>query len=358
MKLLLSLACLFCLALPVFGSENIRVAIADNQKTVTLSSASTLIVEGATAKAQEKKKTFSAASFSNKPIRVRSSDGLVRINGKAYRGRLEIRKKQNGLLLAVNELDLEDYLKGVIASEIPHTWEFEALKAQAVASRSYALYQKRTVENRPYHIVATVNDQVYNGNSAERKKAVQAVQATEGLIITYRGQVIPAFYHSSCGGHTENAAELWGIDVPYLKGVDCECQEISKYGLWEKRMSLSKVVSALKRLGYQVKDITDLGIESMTPAGRVKMVAIRAVDEVALVPAETLRSTLGNTVIPSVFFELEREGDEAVFSGRGSGHGVGLCQWGTKEMAERGFDFRAILQHYYPGTKLARISER
>lgn len=355
MKHLFFTVLVFCFAAPVLGSENIRVAIADNQKSVTLASDAGLLGDGAAAAGQEKKKTFSPASLKSKPVRVKSKDGLIRINGKSYRGWLELRKKKNGLILVINDLDIEDYLKGVIASEIPHTWEFEALKAQAVASRSYALYQKRTVENRPYHIVATVNDQVYNGNGAERKRAVEAVKATAGMIIVYRGQVIPAFYHSSCGGRTENAAELWGIDVPYLKGVDCECQEISQYGLWERRMNLSKVVSALKRLGYAVNDVTDIGIENITPAGRVKMVAIRGAGRITLVPAETLRRTLGNTTIPSVFFELERDGNEAIFSGRGSGHGVGLCQWGTKEMAERGFDFRAILLHYYPGTKLARI---
>lgn len=351
---------LACAALCIFpaeasASENIRVAIADNQKTVTLMSASGLETEGVSPGGRENKMTFHAASMSGRSVRIRSAGDFVLVNNKSYRGWVELRRKNNGRLLVINDLDIEDYLKGVIAAEIPPDWEFEALKAQAVASRTYALYQKRSAGNRPYHILSTVSSQVYNGGNGERRNAIRAVRDTKGLVIVYQGEIIPAFYHSSCGGHTENAAEFWGIDEPYLKGVDCECQKISKYGLWEKRMEKSKIASALRRRGYGVSDITDMSIESMTPAGRVKKVAIRSGGRTTLVPGETLRAALGNTVVPSAFFELELEGSEAVFSGRGSGHGVGLCQWGAQEMAQRGFDFRTILSHYYPGTGLARM---
>ena len=122
------------------------------------------------------------------------------MNGKSYRGRIEVAKKKNGLLLVVNELDIEDYLRGVVAAEIPPDWEPEALRAQAVASRTYALYQKRTSGARPYHILATVDSQVYNGRSAEHRAAAAAVADTEGIVITYQGEIIPAFYHASCGG--------------------------------------------------------------------------------------------------------------------------------------------------------------
>ena len=131
--------------------------------------------------------------------------------------------------------------KGVVASEIPHDWKFEALKAQAVAARTYALYQKRTSGRRAYHILCHRQQSgLYRPYSGERPRAAQAVQDTRGLVIVYQGEVIPAFYHSSCGGHTENAYELWGIDEPYLRGVDCQCQEISRYGLWEKRVGKSR----------------------------------------------------------------------------------------------------------------------
>jgi stage II sporulation protein D len=339
------------------GSEIIRVAISDNQKTVSLRSSSELMVAGRAAGRGEKKMVYSAAAVGIHPVRLRSADGVVRVNGKGYRGWIEIRKKKNGLLLVVNELDVEDYLKGVVAAEVPPDWRYEALKAQAIASRTYALYQKRSAGNRPYHILATVDSQVYSGNRGEHPQTVRAVRETRGVVITYRGEIIPAFYHSSCGGHTENAAELWGIDEPYLKGVDCDCQEISKFGLWEKRVPLSQVVSTLRKQGYRLSDVTALALGSITPAGRVKDVVIRQKGGTLTIPAEELRTALGNTQIPSVFFELELADGEAVFSGRGRGHGVGLCQWGAQEMALRGASFKAILSHYYPGTSLSRIDE-
>jgi stage II sporulation protein D len=115
------------------------------------------------------------------------------------------------------------------------------------------------------------------------------------------------------------------------------------------------MIRALRKQGYRLHDILDMGMGDITPAGRVKDVAIVHGGGKLTVPAEDLRAALGNTQIPSVFFELELSDGDAVFSGRGRGHGVGLCQWGAEEMALRGYDYKAILVHYYPGTKLTTI---
>ncbi len=340
------------------SAETIRVAIADDQRSVTLHSSSGLVLTGSPSNHHEKKLVFGTGSVGGKPVRVRSVDDATRVNGKRYRGWVEIRKKRNGLLLVINELNLETYLAGVVASEIPHDWEYEALKAQAVAARTYALYEKRIAGHRPYHILATVSSQVYNGADGERSSAARAVHDTKGIVIVYQGEIIPAFYHSNCGGQTEDAAELWGIDLPYLKSVDCDCQEIVQDELWEKRISASTVSRALKRFGYPVGDISDVNIAKLTPGGRVQSVAVRSANRTILVPGDAFRTALGHTVIPSVFFEMERVGDEIVFSGRGRGHGVGLCQWGARAMARKGYDYQEILSHYYPGTNLVRLEER
>jgi stage II sporulation protein D len=349
---------LFCIAVvvlttpPAYASENIRVAIADDLREVTIKSSSVLLVTG-TPTGHERTVRFTPASVGGIPVRIRSSGRSLQVDGKPYRGLVELRKKRNGLLLVINDLDLEEYLGGVIASEVPHDWEFEALKAQAVASRTYALYEKRTAGNRPYHILATVLSQVYNGVQGEQASAVRAVKETRGLVLTYQGKIISAFYHANCGGHTEDASLLWAIDAPYLGGVDCACQDIVKDGLWEKRVSANHISDVLMRQGFRVYEISDMRIAGITPAGRVRNVIIRSSRGTTTVPAETLRTALGNTEIPSLFFELEYSAGEAVFSGRGRGHGVGLCQWGAKEMAERGHDFKSILAHYYPGTVLS-----
>ncbi len=351
-KILVFSASIILFAWSALAAENIRVAVANNQKTVTLKSEAGLSVNGSGFRG--KKIVVGSSYIGTRPVRVKSAGEFIQMNGKSYRGWIELRRKKNGLLLVVNDLDIEDYLQGVIAAEIPYDWEFEALKAQAVASRTYAIYQKRTSGKRPYHILATVDGQVYSGRNGERARAVQAVRETEGIIITYGGAAIPAFYHSSCGGHTENAMELWGIDRPYLRGVDCDCQEISKYGSWEKRLSIKKFTDALRRQGYRLKGISAVEIDGITAAGRVKNVAIHHPGGIAKVPAERLRAAIGYSAVPSVFFEIAKDGDEVIISGRGLGHGVGLCQWGAKEMAMRGFDYKAILSHYYPGTKLMK----
>lgn len=346
---------LIVFSLPAYSSENIRVSIADNRKSITLDSGKGLETMGASSETLKKQVMISVPKMKTAAIRLRAKDNIIRVGGKQYRGIIEIRKKTNGTLLVVNELDIEDYLKGVVSAEVPNGWSLEALKAQAVASRTYALYQKRENAGRAYHILSSVNSQLYHGHEGERKNASKAVQATRGMVLLYGEHVIPAFYHSSCGGHTEDASELWGIDVPYLKGVDCDCQEISPFGLWEKRIPLAKVKSALARIGYPTNEIAEIKIGALTHAGRVKTVAISAQTKSTAVPGEPLRAALGNTVIPSIFYEVEMSGNEVVFSGRGNGHGVGLCQWGAQEMALRGMDFRSILSHYYPGTNLNKM---
>jgi stage II sporulation protein D len=354
-SLLLCIAVVALSALPVSASENIRVAIADDQKAVSIESSSDLLIAGTPSGGHQKLLRFTPSSIGVNPVRVRSTDGFTQVNGKRYRGWVELRKKKNGLLLVVNDIELEEYLRGVIAVEVPPDWEPEALKAQAVASRTYALYEKRNAGKRPYHLLATIMSQVYNGVNGEHVNAVRAVKDTSGLILTYRGKLIPAFYHANCGGHTENASLMWGIDAPYLKGVDCECQDILKDELWEKQVSVSRVSDVLRRQEFRVDDILDMRIAGITPASRVKNVIILSARGKMIVPAETLRSALGNTEIPSLFFELELSEGEAVFSGRGRGHGVGLCQWGAKEMAEKDHDFKSILSHYYPGVVLEQM---
>ena len=192
------------------------------------------------------------------------------------------------------------------------------------------------------------------------KQRAKAERKTAGQVMTHGGELIAAFYHSSCGGRTEDASKLWDVREPYLRGVDCDCQEISKYGQWERRFSVDRIARALHKRGYPMMRITAATQGAITPAGRVRDVSIRHAGGATVVPAEKLRAAVGNAELPSVFFELEqsREGNELIFSGRGMGHGVGLCQWGAEEMAQRKYDYRAILGHYYPGVRIASPEER
>ncbi len=356
----IGLALMLCLAAPAASPgrtarENIKVLISDKGQSVTVEAPRGF--SDAKGTGRSAKRVIRASSVpKGRVIRLESQNGVIRVNGRSYRGAIEIRRRAGGNLMVVNDLDIEDYLRGVIPAEIPYAWEEEALKAQAVASRSYALYQKREAGLRQYHVRATVDSQVYLGIAAERDRSTRAIEETEGLVVTYAGEIIPAFYHSSCGGHTEDAGLLWGLDAPYLKGVDCDCQEISRYGLWEKRFRAASVAAALRRQGFRISSIGSVEIGEMTPAGRVKSVVFGYGNGRLSVPAETLRAALGYSQVPSIFFEPELSGREIILSGRGLGHGVGLCQWGAKIMAQKGFDFKAILEYYYPSTTLVLLN--
>jgi stage II sporulation protein D len=348
----------FSVAVGRTAAENIRVLIVESRQPVTVEAPRGFRSANKPGSGVPASRIIRVSSLpKGRAMRLESMGGVLRVNGRSYRGAVEVRRAAGGKLIVVNDLDIEEYLKGVIPAEVPFDWEEEALKAQAVASRSYALYQKREAGRLPYDIRATVDSQVYLGMRAERERSTRAVEATAGIVVLYAGEIIPAFYHSSCGGHTEDASVLWGLDEPYLKGVDCDCQEISRYGIWEKRFTAASVARALRRQGYPIRDIGSVAIGEMTAAGRVKNVVFGQADRRTSVPAETLRAALGYSQVPSIFFEPELIGGEIVLSGRGLGHGVGLCQWGARFLAQKGFDFTSILAYYYPGTTLGRIEK-
>lgn len=350
--------CLLCaLPLPAVATESIRVAIVENGNSVVLKSAAGLLREGIPTDRMEKRIVFRAGSPGLYIARLRSADGFVQVNGVRYRGVVEIRSKKNGSVLVVNDLDLEEYLLGVVAEEMPHDWEPEALRAQAVVARTFALYKKRAAGRRPYHVRATVNGQVYTGVRGERPSATSAVRETRGLVLAFAGGVIPAFFHSSCGGHTEDAAELWNINAPYLKGVACDCQNISKYAAWEKRIGIGTLTAALRKRGYSLNTAESMRIGTLTRTGRVREIEVIHNNGSIMITAEKIRQAVGYAEIPSLFFDLDLSGNEVVFSGRGLGHGVGLCQWGARKLAIEGWDYRAILDHYYPGTMAIRIDD-
>ncbi|HEY4485994.1 MAG TPA: SpoIID/LytB domain-containing protein [Nitrospiria bacterium] len=284
-------------------------------------------------------------------LAVSSSDGLLQINDLLVRGTAQIFLKGDTLLV-VNTLDLEDYLKGVVPVEIAPDWGDAALKAQAVIARTYALYQKQQNGSREYDLLATTADQVYHGRSAERPATDQAVAETRGRILTFGGAPILAAYHSTSAGPTENAASVWGMDLPYLQGVSCPFDAGSPHYRWVKSLPMKVVEERFSAAGYAIGTIAGLSPYQWTPAGRVDRVRILHSGGELLIRAADLRRILGYTEIRSTRFVVEKNGRDLRISGMGSGHGVGLCQWGAKEMAEMGYAFEKILSYYYPGTRL------
>ncbi|MFZ3208252.1 MAG: SpoIID/LytB domain-containing protein [Geobacteraceae bacterium] len=284
-----------------------------------------------------------------------AAPAAVLVNGKGYRGSVEITSSGQGLLI-VNELPLEDYLVGLINCEISSQWPMEAIKAQAVIARSYALFQKEARSNAPYHLESSVTDQVYEGCDIEDSCAARGVMETDGEVLTYKGRVIQAFYHSNCGGHTEASKNVWGMPLPYLQGVDCKYCLAAPSSRWEQSIPLRKLESLLKASGYQVTGLKEIREGERNRSGRLNGLELTAADGKMTVPAVAFRKAIGYTVIKSTNFEVRTVGDDAFLSGAGYGHGVGLCQWGAKKRAGDGFNYREILSYYYPGVRVEKLS--
>ena len=295
-------------------------------------------------------------------IRSRGGD-LVMTNGNgageqkplAVGGSLKILARGNGLSL-VNDVDLEEYIKGVVPAEMSPGWHPEALKAQAVVARTYALYQRMLNRSREYDLVATVQDQVYQGRQGVDQRVQEAVESTRGIAVAYQNAPIYAAFSSTAAGPTEDAVNVWSKDLPYLKGVDCPFDVNAPRYQWRAVLKVQDLENTFRRQGVDVGAIASLTPFAYSRAGRVTKLRILHSRGELILRGEDFRRLVGYSVIPSTQFDVESMGWEIAFSGRGSGHAVGLCQWGAKEMAEHGYPYATILAYYFPGTELRRTS--
>jgi stage II sporulation protein D len=271
------------------------------------------------------------------------------LNSRPYRGSLSI-IVDSGLLTVINTLGLEAYLFGLINHEISSKWPLEAVKAQAIAARTYAYFKLGVNKDRPYHLESTVIDQVYGGSSAEDDRARRAVTETRGEMLYYGSDLARTFYHSSCGGKTEPAENVWGSEFPYLKSVDDEfCTDAPHY-FWSYETTFDSLLAALEKNGYVARESQEISILERSESGRVLNVSLAG----EILSGNKFRQLIGYGLIKSTMFDLEINNGSVIFSGSGSGHGVGMCQWGAKGMAEEDHSYSQILDHYYPGTTLKK----
>jgi stage II sporulation protein D len=244
----------------------------------------------------------------------------------------------------VATLDLETYLRGVLPAEMPVSWPIEALKAQAVAARTFALFRQGQSRAKDFDVDSDVMDQMFLEGAETTKRAEQAIDETRGLVLhTPQGKLIAAYFHSDCGGHTEDARNVWGggestgtAGCPFTARAN-----------WKLRLTLKQLAAKLR---LPVKAI-ELG--ERTESGRVARVALALADGSGrTITANDFRHALGYGELKSTAFSISREGETYTFAGRGFGHGVGLCQWGARQMALQGSSFKEILAHYYPSARL------
>lgn len=278
----------------------------------------------------------------------------IYIDGRQFRGEIDIIKSENGKLFVVNHIDLEEYLYGVLYHEVSHRWPIEVLKAQAVAARTYALYQKLVSKNKYFELTSDIYSQVYGGRTSERWRTNKAVNLTVGRVLTYDGKVFPSYYHATCGGYTSDASTIWNIDVPALHGKACDFCRISPHYNWKKELKIGYIQDRLSEAGYKIQVIS-FEVLTRDESGRVLDIMLKGGNGNLTLSGNKFRLLIGPNIIRSTNFEVSTRGKFITFQGKGWGHGVGMCQWGAYHMARKGWNADQILGYYYPGAEILRL---
>ncbi|TVM16931.1 hypothetical protein DPQ33_11045 [Oceanidesulfovibrio indonesiensis] len=275
------------------------------------------------------------------------SDGVFEYGGRVYPGAVRLMVDNDSALL-VNLVPLETYLRGVVPAEMPASWNGNALKAQAVAARTYAARRMRHPRHAEYDLVDDERDQVYTGFSACTPESDLAVSETAGRILTHGGEPILAMYHAHSGGRLEAAS----LDShPYLQGgQDVESTSMWS-GAWEMRLPVRRLARHIGR------DVLGITAPERTPGGRIESFHVRTDTGMQALPCRDVSALLAPERLPSRLCDVRLEGDEVVLSGTGYGHGMGMSQWGARAMAEKGRSYVAILNRYFPGAELLQAGQ-
>ncbi len=371
----LSLWIWLLLAFPSYASVLLRVGVAVNTPRVTVGSSTDARILNSqgqpladiqamtplTGTASSLGVQLGSVSDSRLYLQPATPDGLVFIDKHWYRGLVELVPGKRGVI-AVNQVGLDDYVSSVVGSEMGHRFPAEALKAQAVAARTYVLFHRNQRLNQPFDVGNDTTWQVYKGVSAESNLTQMAARDTSDQVLTYQSQIINAVFHSSSGGHTEDVANVWLEPLPYLKGVPDYDSNAPVFS-WTSRLNATQVQQAIGGVGT----ITSIDVVERTPYGRAKTVLVSGTEGSKTLTANEIRQRLQ---LKSTMFSITPTGvdnttaslipvagspSQFVISGQGFGHGLGMSQWGAASLASEGWSYQQILAHYYQGTGLAAL---
>lgn len=328
----------------------------------------------------------------------------IYVNGSVYRGAVEIKRNSSSDMTIINELGLEEYLYGVVPKEIEPYSHPEALKAQAIAARTYTIKNLTKHSSYGFQLCTTTDCQVYGGYSCESAASNSAVDMTRGMIVTYNGSPASIFYFSSSGGYTEDVRNVWGnLSYPYLISVEDKYEKGDSYNYnWSKTMTIETLTETMANKGYNVGTVQSLSITKLTSAGRVLELTVKGSNGSQTFQKESCRTAFGlpsqlynitlssNMIVMNEEFDIKAvtasplmvinsEGTSALttsasqlkimgadgivremagaptsytFVGKGWGHSVGMSQEGAKGLANIGYTYEQILNHYFPGTRV------
>ena len=343
-------------------------------------------------------------------IHFQTNDGILMVNGRAFRGTFELSPDDEGDMIVVNTVTPHDYLASVVGSEEPSSWEAEALASQAIAARTY-LYT-HLGKHTAYDLEGDTRDQEYDGTMNEDARTLKAVERTAGLVATYRGSPIDALYSANAGGVTEDSENVYANALPYLRSVASPGDEVAKDSSWghtsyewTKEQSATQLRDYLRARGLDVGTPTAIELTSVSSTGRVIGATVVGTGASQVIGKDRSRYYFGlmsslftvkvlptgaservdvtNTVriaglellgahVAQTSFDVVRDGygnelglrvtgylyelpATFVFTGKGFGHGVGMSQWGAQGMALSGATFQQILAHYYVGTAITQV---
>ena len=314
-------------------------------------------------------KTFESKYFE---LKSQTTDKSISFDGKKYNGLLKI-ISDGGNVKVINRISMEDYLKGVVPAEMPTgsgDSYFQALKAFAICARTYAV-MKMGNGNALFDVYLDTRDQVYNGTNVENPLSDKAVDETKNLILTYDGKSATVFYSAACGGHTENAGNVFaGKEEPYLKGVkdgDPPNCSIEPGFNWQEKYTAKTIVDRLKSAGYISSEnyiLKDIEVISRFESGRVNILQITlnkisGGEKIIKLIGNNIRSIIRTAdnkhILRSTMFNISFNNGEVIIEGKGNGHGVGLCQWGAIRQSIEGKNYKQILSFYFPGTDIQEL---
>lgn len=339
------------------------------------------------------------------PKEAKGKVSSLEYKGKKYRGDMVVQSLPESNITLINELSFDQYLYSVVPSEMPASWHMEALKAQAVAARNYALVTMGKHNAHGFDLCSTEHCQAYNGLAQEKESSTEAVNATKGKVITYNGALISAFFHSSSGGHTEDSENVWGTKTDYIRGVEDKFCLGSPYDNWTVELNRAEIKEKLAENGIDLGEIRDIRILECSKYGRVTKLEIKGSKGTRVFEKEKIRTVLGTRMLKSIWYDLKTDADIFVrgsmigssepgrtsnmhvvsasgktivkgiknkisvkgmnsakaynvipdkytFDGKGFGHGLGMSQYGAKGMAEAGYNYEKILEHYYQNSRV------
>ncbi|MFN0117918.1 MAG: SpoIID/LytB domain-containing protein [Elusimicrobiota bacterium] len=306
----------------------------------------------------DKKISIDHREFGNKiRIHLIDSSETIEVKGLTYRGDIIVVANSDSSFSVINELGIDEYLKGVLPREVIITWPAEALKVQAVASRTYLASHLGRHSDQGFDLCSEVHCQVFGGTAKEDPRTNKAVDETSDQILLYEGKPVGAFFFSHCGGVTEAIGPVWGqTSKPYLQSIRCRyCSKNPRYN-WKISFTDADILKLLKaKTKVKGHSLKSLKIAKKSASGRAERVSVTTDEGSYSMLGNEFRLALHPEKIRSTLWtRLKQIQDGYEFEGKGWGHGVGMCQWGAKGQAEEERNYEQILKFYYPGTHLGK----